>query len=243
MKSKLRIKYWILALLFSVPIIFWLLQTESLFLNLLTVFGFLLGCGLILALIPYKRHRYLIKLYFTIPLSITVFGLYLAIVLLKYEYGVFERFNYFTAKQDIRNDNINIVSYGEIGDVIYIERSLEKKFGFTNIYMGCTIKGNGYKHYNNVMFDYLKEKNGIDWKAKYDFNVDSCYAIFLNETRHRNFDDAKYNKLADSITENIDLLRKLFKKNSLENVCKMWRLIDEPCLQKDNNKSNQFGNR
>ena len=91
-------------------------------------------------------------------------------------YGFFSSYNYFKAKIDIKNNSPKKVLVGE--QIVYpIDlNKISKKYGFENIAFGCTVtlpELNGIKSYNNTVNEYLDEINEVNWRKKYQKEVDS----------------------------------------------------------------------
>jgi len=124
-------------------------------------------------------------------------------IYLKKEYGIFERYNYFSAKSDIKENNIQLVTFGLIGEDWTVMRKVAKKFGFNYISSGCSINGNGFTHYNSVMTDYLNNKNGQKWKSRFDKMTNNAIIKFDSATRNRPFIPELWDAIADSVVEKI----------------------------------------
>lgn len=84
-------------------------------------------------------------------------------------------YNYITAKLDIKNGNIKIISLGFQKDSLKYNEAA-KKYGFKNIFIENDpteqIKS-GINNYNEVMEGYLKVRNGLNWRNSYQNEIDS----------------------------------------------------------------------
>lgn len=102
-------------------------------------------------------------------------------VVLSWVNGFFYRFNIITAKCDIANNNLYYVHVGDL--IVYpIEMNkVSKKYGFKNISYGCTVSEfelNGIEDYNDELIEFLNIKNGLDWKNKYNKDLDSLINLY-----------------------------------------------------------------
>lgn len=91
-------------------------------------------------------------------------------------------YNYATAKLDIKNGNIRIINVG-IPKISSIDKEIEKvstRYGFKNIYIKKFTPQQtekGIKDYNDLINKYLSYRNGLNWKIKYQKEVDSLYKL------------------------------------------------------------------
>ena len=99
-----------------------------------------------------------------------------------WNYGLFYRYNYLTAKIDIIKGNPNKVTcvfkYGRGSRAI--EKKLDKKYGYSSVNFGCFIEGKkkkGIVMYNAEVENYLIKRNGVNWKLKYQIEKDSLLKI------------------------------------------------------------------
>lgn len=122
-----------------------------------------------------KRRKKITLFVFLIAVTITCL-----LYLLWWNYGIFTRYNYFTAKSDIRKGNVRFIYYGlpafsskqkEIDSVCAL-------YGFKNYNLGCLVSTqelNAETVYNNVVEDYLNKRNGKNWRKDFDRVIDSLY--------------------------------------------------------------------
>ncbi|MFY7669524.1 hypothetical protein ACOSP6_00415 [Tenacibaculum sp. MEBiC06402] len=109
-----------------------------------------------------------------IGIGILVFGISL------WSFGIVNKYNFLTAKLDIMNHNPKIVT---VGFPIFSHTELNmisEKYGFKNVNFGCIVTQselNGIDFYNAVMEEYLEKKNGINWRKKYNKEIDSLIKI------------------------------------------------------------------
>lgn len=100
-------------------------------------------------------------------------GLYFG---LRFAFGIFTPFNFWTAQQDIKNGKVQIADIGELPLNHRQKQSLANIYGFDFYYFGCKISTdiiNGTKYYNNAMVDHLENKFGADWWLKFQNQLDS----------------------------------------------------------------------
>ena len=144
-------------------------------LKILVIVTLLIAVGLLLGLFFFHKKNYKNRVLLTIPICFILFAFVdISKTAINY-YGLDEEYNYFTAKQDIRNGKIQLLETGFIlpdpnANVDWnkkqdAERKIEKQFGYKSINLGCTVT-NGIYIYNSVMEDYLKKVNGKNWRTK-----------------------------------------------------------------------------
>ena len=94
--------------------------------------------------------------------------------------GCFTPYNYFTAKRDIRNGKIQLVSYGlPLGELVQ-EADIRKRYGFSISNVGCVVTTDlirGITIYDNIVESYLSKRNGHDWRLKYEQQIDSVRKV------------------------------------------------------------------
>jgi hypothetical protein len=107
----------------------------------------------------------------TIGIGILIVGI------LFWQFGLFNRFNYLTAKIDSWRDSVRLVTT-EIPmypcGVPCI--GLKEKYGFHESNVGCVLTGptiRGIDAYNAEIEKYLNKRNGKDWRKKYQVELDS----------------------------------------------------------------------
>jgi hypothetical protein len=97
-------------------------------------------------------------------------------------YDLSADYNVATAKLDIKNGNAKIIHIG-VPKITSKDKEIEllaASYGFKNVYIEKftpqqTEKGiNGY---NKLVENYLRLRNGFNWKNKYQTEVDSLYKI------------------------------------------------------------------
>ena len=113
-----------------------------------------------------KRKRKL-----KIGLGILIVGIIL------WQFGFFTRFNYLTAKIDIWRESPRIVSYGFPSYPCGVPCiGIKEKYGFHESNIGCLVTEpqiRGIESYNAQIEKYLEERNGKDWRKKYQTEIDS----------------------------------------------------------------------
>ena len=109
----------------------------------------------------------------------------LPIIIILWQLGFFYRFNYFTAKIDIIRKTPRLVITeiplydSEIDPIPYI--GLNEKYGFHEHYTGCNVTKpqiRGIESYNTQIEKYLIVRNGNNWKAKYQAEIDTLVKDF-----------------------------------------------------------------
>ncbi len=81
---------------------------------------------------------------------------------LKLFFGIFTPYNFWTAKQDIANNKVQIIAVG-LPYYPEVEQRLANNYGFNFKYIGCiatTELLNGIKYYNKQVENYLTKKYG-----------------------------------------------------------------------------------
>ena len=90
--------------------------------------------------------------------------------------GCFTPYNYFTAKRDIRNGKIQLVSFGLPLPELIQEAEIRKKYGFSRSNVGCVVTTDfirGISIYDDIVESYLNKRNGHDWRLRYEREIDS----------------------------------------------------------------------
>ena len=101
-----------------------------------------------------------------------------------WQFGLFHRFNYLTAKIDILNENPRVVETGPPMNLGVAEIGLNEKYGFRKYNTYCTGSGakfNGIDAYSAEIEKYLKKRNGEDWRKKYHAELDSLIKSKLTD--------------------------------------------------------------
>lgn len=94
---------------------------------------------------------------------------------LRLGFGFFTPYNAFTASQDIKNGQIQIIIIGD-PNMPEVRQLLAKQYGFQFNYVGCyasTEIFNGSKYYNYVAEKYLTDKFGQEFWTKFNNQIDS----------------------------------------------------------------------
>ena len=93
-----------------------------------------------------------------------------------WHFGMFNRYNYLTAKSDIANNSPQKILVGELLISPIEMNKVSRNYGFKNVGFGCIVSGNelnGIEIYNAEIDKYLTDKNGTDWKINYQKEIDS----------------------------------------------------------------------
>ena len=118
-----------------------------------------------------------------VKIGLTIIILIIITFFLWNNFGLFSKYNYLTARQDIHNGDIRIISYGfQLLDV----NPISKKYGFRIDDIGCSASKqeiNGIKYYNSTVKNYISEKNGKTWEDKYEKEVDTLFKYVFGETK------------------------------------------------------------
>jgi len=100
-------------------------------------------------------------------------GLYFG---LRFTFGLFTQYNFWTAKQDIKKGKFQIAELGEIPLNSRQKQKLANSYGFNFYYFGCAVTKdilNGTKYYNQTMVEHLEKKYGHGWWTKFQNQLDS----------------------------------------------------------------------
>ena len=103
------------------------------------------------------------------------FGI-LIVGIIFWQFGFFNRFNYLTAKIDGWRDSARIVTTEPPMHPCGVPCiGLKEKYGFHESNIGCVVTGpqiRGIDAYNTEIESYLNERNGEDWRKKYQAELD-----------------------------------------------------------------------
>lgn len=112
-----------------------------------------------------------------ITYGLLIFLLFAAVYLvLRFTFGFFTTFNYWTAEQDLKNGKIQIIEVGEMPLNMEQKQNLARSYGFNFYLFGCNVPKDeikGIEYYNKKMIDHLEAKYGIGWWAKFQSQLDS----------------------------------------------------------------------
>jgi hypothetical protein len=72
-------------------------------------FGLIFLGGLFLASFMFRRKKYKERVLLTTPIAVILFSLFIFSNIVIYEYGLFDEYNYFSAKRDIKHGKIQLV--------------------------------------------------------------------------------------------------------------------------------------
>ena len=100
-------------------------------------------------------------------------GLYFT---LRFAFGLFSPFNFWTAEQDIKKGKIQIVEIGEMPFNFEKKQKLANSYGFSFYLYGCNVTTgiiNGTDYYNRKMIDHLDSKFGAGWWRKFKSQLES----------------------------------------------------------------------
>lgn len=143
------------------------------FRNVLSTLLFVIVCGLALGIFLFRKKKFQERILITIPIAMIAFSLFMLAVVLNHNYGLTDKYNYFTAKRDLRNGKVQLVVKGLIMPESEEEQQIRKRFGYDIVWDGCTITNDGYEKYNDVMEKYLEKINGKGWQIKQQHLLDS----------------------------------------------------------------------
>ena len=107
----------------------------------------------------------------------TVIGIGIVIVgILLWQFGLFNRFNYLTAKIDGWRNSARIVTTEQANYPCGVPCiGLKEKYGFHEANVGCVLSKTeirGIDCYNSEIEEYLNKRNGINWRKKYDAELE-----------------------------------------------------------------------
>jgi hypothetical protein len=100
-------------------------------------------------------------------------GLYFG---LRFAFGLFTPFNFWTAGQDIKNGKIQVVEIGEMPLNFKQKQKLANSYGFNFYLFDCNVSTdviNGTEYYNKKMVDQLETKFGVGWWTKFKNQLES----------------------------------------------------------------------
>ena len=100
-------------------------------------------------------------------------GLYLG---LRFAFGLFTPFNFWTAGQDIKSGRFQIAEIGEMPLNFEQKQKLANSYGFDFYLFGCNVTTHiiyGTEYYNKKMVDHFETKYGIGWWTKFQSQLDS----------------------------------------------------------------------
>ncbi len=166
-----------------------------------------------------------------------------------WNFGLFNQYNYLTAKSAIANSNPQKVLVGELIISPTEMNKVSEKYGFKNIGFGCLVSGteeNGIDIYNAQIDKHLTKLNGLQWKSKYRKELDSLVqlsripksAFWIENNGKGNWFniDWMHNHKNNAIISIYDKSGKLIFKNKFIKVCP----VDEPKFIKDLRKEIDF---
>lgn len=94
---------------------------------------------------------------------------------LRSAFGFFTPYNTWTARQDIKNNKVQIIAVG-LPYMPQVRQELAKKYGFEFYFIGCSPPdegSNGIDYYNHVMETYLRDKFGDNFWTDFNKQFDS----------------------------------------------------------------------
>lgn len=100
-------------------------------------------------------------------------GLYLG---LRFAFGLFTPYNFWTAEQDIRNGKIQVIEIGVLPLYFEAKQKHANSYGFKFSLHGCNVTTdilNGTKYYNRKVIEHLETKYGKGWWTKFQNQLDS----------------------------------------------------------------------
>jgi hypothetical protein len=108
--------------------------------------------------------------------KITIGILLILVGILFWQFGLFNRFNYLTAKIDGWRDSARIVTVGKPLPCGVPCIGLKENYGFHESNVGCTVtitQLRGIDAYNAEIEKYLNKRNGKNWRKEYEAELDS----------------------------------------------------------------------
>ena len=112
------------------------------------------------------------KIIYRLLTILLIGGLYFG---LRLGFGFFTPYNSLTARQDIKNGQVQIIAIG-LPYIPQVRQRLAKQYGFEYNYVGCNATTellNGSKYYNDFVEKYLTAKFGNDFWTKFNTQLDS----------------------------------------------------------------------
>ena len=120
------------------------------------------------------------KITYGLLATLLIGGLYFG---LRFGFGLFTPFNFWTAKQDIKNGKIQFVEIGEMPLNFVQKQELANSYGFNFYLFGCIVSTdiiNGTEYYNKKMVSHLESKFGIGWWTKFQKQLDKIDNVKQN---------------------------------------------------------------
>jgi hypothetical protein len=114
-----------------------------------------------------------LKITYGILTILLLAGLYFG---LRFAFGLFTPYNFWTARQDIKDGKIQIIEIGELPLNFEQKQKLAKSYGFNFSQPGCNATTdvlNGVEYYNIIVVEHLKNKYGDGWWTKFHNQIDS----------------------------------------------------------------------
>lgn len=153
--------------------------------KILATVSVVVAVGLLLGLFLFCKQNFMRRVLLTIPIAFILFSCATILMSAVDYYGLNQEYNYFSAKRDIKNGKVQILSGGLVLSVPNdrekeVEKKLEKQFGYKFLDVGCTVT-HGIGIYNSVMYHYLDKRNGKNWQTKKRYLHDSL--MNYNETQ------------------------------------------------------------
>jgi len=116
-----------------------------------------------------------------------------------YQFGLFEPYNWLTAKMDISNEQIQLVIYGELDPNEQLRNKVASELGFQYFRAtGCEVDQpfiNGVTNYNKMVTAYLNEQNP-DWEQQLNIRIEQLRTkVIFDQNEH--FEILELNQLAD----------------------------------------------
>lgn len=111
--------------------------------------------------------------------KLTISVILIGIAILLWQFGFFSRYNYLTAQLDIWRDEARIVNFEIPIHACGVPCiGLKEKYGFHELFVGCVVSPwqyRGIESYHRQIEQYLAKRNGENWKAHYQSELDSLF--------------------------------------------------------------------
>ena len=142
----------------------------------------------------------------------------IVLILSHYQFGLFEPYNWITAKKDISNQQIQFVIYGELDPEEKLRNKAASELGFIFFRpTGCVVDQpfiNGVKDYNNVVDNYLNELNP-NWEEELKARIQQLKTkVIFNPTQ--TFEIMNFKQYSDYPSSDPDT-----------SYCTNWKLTDK----------------
>ncbi len=136
-----------------------------------------IAAGLFLGLFFFRRRTYRQRFSLTVPIAFILFSIADFGTIFIHQYRLSDEYNHFTAKRDIKNGKVQLLTAGLIlpsgnEEEQKAEEGIRNEFGYKSLWIGCTWTP-GVEKYNTVVENYLDKRNGNGWRNRMQQRINS----------------------------------------------------------------------